>query len=116
MPEEEKRETTYASGAWWPAWALFITPFLAVFFFMYRAFKEDVNWRAAFATVALFEVVVFPWEHYALARGHWVYNAARILGPKWWGVPIEEPLLYYFFSPLIMITVMQAIQKAFHKK
>ena len=101
----------YIKGKWVPAWALLLTPFLAVLWYLHRAVKDEVNWKAAFAAVAVFEVVLFPAEWYSVSRGHWVYNEARILGPKILGVPIEEPLLYYLFSPLIIITVMHAIRK-----
>lgn len=100
----------YKEGRWWPAWAILITPFLIAFYFLQRAARSAVNWKAAWAVVAAFEAVVFPAEWYSLRRGHWVYNEARILGPKLLGVPIEEPFLYYLFSPLIVITLMCAIR------
>ncbi|MFA6092252.1 MAG: lycopene cyclase domain-containing protein [Elusimicrobiota bacterium] len=105
----------YKKGDWRPDWPNLLLPFLAVFMLLYRFAKEHVDWRAAFCVVGLFECVVFPAEIFSVHRGHWVYNEARIWGPRVFGVPIEEPLLYYLFCPLIIITVMQAIRLALVK-
>ncbi|MDE2290726.1 MAG: lycopene cyclase domain-containing protein [Elusimicrobia bacterium] len=91
--------------AWWD---ILYLPFLAAFWWLYHAFRRRVSWRAAWLTVLVFEGVVFPAEVFSVHRGHWVYNEARILGPRLLGVPIEEPLLYYLFSPLIIVTVFEA--------
>lgn len=101
----------YLRGKWVPLWALLKIPFLLLFIPLYRAVKDDVNWKAAWATVAVFETVLMTAEWYSLKRGHWVYNEARILGPKVFGIPIEEPLLYYLFPPLIVICLMHFIHK-----
>lgn len=106
----------YKKGKWWPLWAIFMIPFLLIFKPLYKYVKDAVNWKAAWATVLLCEVVLMTAEWYSLKRGHWVYNEARILGPKVFGVPIEEPLLYYLFSPLIIISLMESIRKKLSSK
>ena len=108
---------SYVKGLWWPAWALLLAPFIIVFGFLYRTVREEVNLKAALATVALFELVVFPHEWFSLRRGYWIYNEARILGPRIFGVvPIEEPLMYYVFPPLIVIIGMHVIRKILAKR
>ncbi len=92
-------------------WAFLFLPFLIVFKILYKVVKEDVNWKAAWATVLLFELLFIPTEWYHLQRGHWVYNEAKILGPKIFGLPIEEPLLYMLFSPLIIISIFHAVKQ-----
>lgn len=102
---------TYVQGLWWPAWALLLAPFIVIFGYLYRTVRREVNLKAAFATVAVLEVMLFPDEWLALKRGHWIYNEARILGPRIFGVPIEEPLLYYVFPALIVIVGMHVIRR-----
>lgn len=106
----------YRRGKWWPLWALLKIPFLILFYPLYKYVKDEVNWTAAWLTVATFEVLLFCAEYLSLQRGHWVYNEARILGPKILGIPIEEPLLYYFFPPLIIISLFHLFKKKFGKK
>lgn len=124
MPEPEPKPEkltlkgwfTYRRGIWWPLWALLMVPFLFVFLPLYRFVKKDVHWKAAWLTVAVVEVVLMTAESYSLKRGHWVYNEARIFGPRIFGVPIEEPLLYYLFSPLIIISMFHAVKKFLDRK
>lgn len=106
----------WKKGKWWPLWSLFMVPFLLVFLPLYRAVRQEVNWFAAWGTVLVFEAIMLPAEWYALRRGHWVYNEQRIWGPKIFGIPIEEPLLYYLFSPLILICLMHFIRMKLQKK
>ena len=108
--EAADRKPKYWAGPVFPWWATLLLPFLVVLWFLYKAAKDRVNWKAAFATVAVFELVVFPAEIFSVSRGHWVYNDAKIWGPKLFGVPIEEPLLYYIFPALIVITAFHAIR------
>jgi lycopene cyclase domain-containing protein len=121
MPEKpDFKETptgpTYNRGKKYPASALLFLPFLIVFQFIYKLSKDEVDWRAAAATVAFFEIMFLFLESYHLRRGHWVYNEARIFGPKVFGIPIEEPLLYYLFSPLVIISAFHIIKRRLSKK
>jgi len=93
-----------------PWWATLALPFLIIFYFVYKSSIEEVHWKAAYATVILFELVVFPAEAFSVSRGHWVYNDARIWGARLIDVPIEQPLLYYLFPPLLIITSFHAIR------
>lgn len=107
------RRAGYRAGVPFAWWGTLLLPFLGAFWFLYGAAKDRVNWKAAFATVLLFEIVVFPAEIFSVWRGHWVYNDARIWGPRLFNVPIEEPLLYYVFPALITITAFHAIRMRF---
>lgn len=111
VTQDEKGAFTWKKGKWAPLWALFMVPFLLVALPLYRWVRTEVSWAAAWITVAVFEMLLMPVEWYSLGRGHWVYNEARILGPKIFGIPIEEPLLYYLFSPLIIICIYHAFLK-----
>ncbi len=124
MPSNDEkpraRETSkgfeYTKGKWVPWWAILFIPFLVLLQILHRHIKGQVNWRAAWLTVLIFEVMCMAAESYQLSRGHWVYNEARILGPKVFGVPIEEPLLYYLFSPLVIICIFHTIKSWIAKK
>lgn len=107
---------SYRRGTWWPLWALFLVPFMFVFWPLYKWVRAEVNWKAAWISVLIFEVILMIAESYAIKRGHWVYNENRIFGPKVFGVPIEEPLLYYLFCPLMVICIYHGYRKRFAKQ
>lgn len=119
IPEDDEQDVTtdasgrftFRKGKWAPLWALFMVPFLVIALPLYRFVRAEVDWAAAWITVIVFEALLMPVEWYSLGRGHWVYNEARILGPKVFGIPIEEPLLYYLFSPIIIICIFHAFRK-----
>jgi len=98
---------TYARGRTWPAWFILAIPFTAVLVPLYHAARRFVSWKAALLTLAAFELIMLPVEHGSLMRGHWVYNEHRILGPRIWGIPVEEPLLYYSLPPLLVILLFE---------
>jgi len=100
---------SYARGAKWPAWALLAIPFLLVILLLNKVAGSRVRWTACWLTVLLFEAVMIPVEHKAILLGHWVYNENRILGPLFWGIPIEEPLIYYIFPPVFVILAYETI-------
>lgn len=128
MPEDEKEKPDgpsydektgsfgYERGKPFPWWAALMLPFLAVFWLLYRAARERVNWKAAWGAVFVFEAVLTTAETFSVARGHWVYNRARILGPAIFGVPIEEHLLYYLFAPLVVICSMHALRMGLERR
>lgn len=93
---------SYARGEKWPASALLAVPFLILMALLYPVVKRLVRWRACWMTVLVFGVLMLPVEHLAVTWGLWVYNNNRLLGPTVWGVPIEEPLIYYFFPPIMV--------------
>ena len=114
--ERKNGRFEYAKGKWVPWWALLFIPFLVVFGPLYRFVKTEVNWKAAWLTVLVCEAVMMVAEWYSLKRGHWVYNEQRIFGPKVFGIPIEESLLYYLFSPLIIISIYHGVKKRWGDK
>lgn len=119
IPGPRRREGggfEYNKGKWWPLWGLFMVPFLFLLKPLIRIVREDVNWKAAWLTVITFEIVLMGAEYAALQRGHWVYNEARIFGPKIFGIPIEEPLIYYLFAPIFIVCLFHAVNKYLIKK
>jgi lycopene cyclase domain-containing protein len=96
---------TYRRGRWWPAWALLALPFVVLMAVLLPVVRRRVHWMACAFTVLVFEAVMLPVEHWSILRGHWVYNESRILGPLVWGIPIEEPLIYYLLPPILVIMI-----------
>jgi lycopene cyclase domain-containing protein len=103
----------YEEGKWHPAWALLMLPFILAALPLLRYAGKKVDWKATAFTVIIFEALLVPAEHLALKRGHWVYNESRILGPRIFNVPVEEPFLYYLFSPLIILLIFHSFLKKF---
>ena len=105
----EDGSPTYARGAKWPAWALLALPFIIVMVPLYRVVRHRVRWASCMLTVLVFEAMMIPVEHNSILRGHWVYNQNRILGPLFWSIPIEEPLIYYFLPPILIIMIFELV-------
>ncbi|MFW5775318.1 MAG: lycopene cyclase domain-containing protein [Chitinivibrionales bacterium] len=103
---------TYIRGKRWPAWALIALPFVMLLVYLRRR-VHSMCWRSAVTVVLLFEIANLFIEHRAVYLGHWVYNEARILGPRIWGIPIEEPMIYYLFPPLFVIIIMHLFYQWF---
>ncbi|OVE77928.1 hypothetical protein BVX98_01635 [bacterium F11] len=114
--DRKKQDLVFKKGKWWPISALILIPFMLIFLPLYKAARNLVNWKAVFFTVVTFEVVMFLAEAFSISRGHWVWNESRIFGYKIWGVPIEEPLLYYWFPPVFIITLFHFIRKKIEDK
>jgi lycopene cyclase domain-containing protein len=113
---DERGEFRWRTGRWFPWWALLIVPFVIGWIPLLAAVRRRVNWKAAGVTVLIFEALLMPTERRSLRRGHWVYNESRILGPRLFGVPIEEPLIYYLLSPLIIISIFHGFLRGEGKK
>jgi lycopene cyclase domain-containing protein len=57
------------------------------------------------------ELVVFGvWELYAVARGHWTYDAAQVLPPRIGGMPVEE-VLFFLVVPTCAVLALEAVRK-----
>jgi lycopene cyclase domain-containing protein len=113
--EDKKKEAATAQKKW-PASVILAAPFMLLIVPLYAAARRRVNWKAALAMLATFEVVMFCAEIFSVSRGHWVWNPNRTLGPAVFGVPIEEPLLYYWFPPLFVVVLMHALEGFFAQR
>ena len=111
-PDEAKRGQGAAVKKW-PASVILTIPFFFIVLPLYKASRESVNWRAAGLMILTFSVIAFVAGHFSVMREHWIWNPMRTLGPTVWGVPIEEPLLYYWFPPLFVVILMHAFEKYF---
>jgi lycopene cyclase domain-containing protein len=69
------------------------------------------RWRR-FLVAVLPELVAFlAWVGYAIAQGHWSYDAGQILGVRLpGGIPVEE-LLFFLVVPLCAVLAFEAVRK-----
>ena len=69
------------------------------------------RWRR-FLLAVLPEFVLFVgWVLYAIARGHWHYDAGQILGLRLpGGIPLEE-VLFFLVVPLCAVLTLEAVRK-----
>ena len=114
VDEEEKKRREGQKK--WPATVILAAPFFFILVPLWKAAKDRVNWAAAIAMIFTFEAVMLLAEYFSVSRGHWVWNPNRILGPTVFGIPIEEPLLYYWFPPLFMVVLMHTLEKYVFEK
>lgn len=115
LSEEDKKKR--AAQKKWPATVILAAPFVFLLLPLWKAARERVNWRAAIAMILTFEAVMLCAEYFSVSRGHWIWNPNRTLGPTVFGIPIEEPLLYYWFPPLFVVILMHTLDKyVFEKK
>ncbi|MBI5744629.1 MAG: hypothetical protein HY952_08780 [Elusimicrobia bacterium] len=116
LSEEDRKKKDATAQKKWPASVLLAAPFFLLVIPLYKAARERMNWKAALAMVATFEAIMICAELFSVSRGHWIWNPNRILGPAFFGVPIEEPLLYYWFPPLFVVILMHAFEGFFEKR
>jgi lycopene cyclase domain-containing protein len=69
------------------------------------------RWRR-FLLAVLPEFVVFVgWVLYAIAQGHWRYDAGQTLGLRLpGGIPVEE-VLFFVVVPLCAVLALEAVRK-----
>lgn len=116
LSEEDKKKMAATAQKRWPATVILALPFALLFIPLYKAARERVNWKAALAMIATFEALMICAELFSVSRGHWIWNPNRTLGVLFFGIPIEEPLLYYWFPPLFVVILMHTFEGWFRKK
>ena len=69
-----------------------------------------VRWRRLVLAIVPVVVVFFAWDAYAIAQGHWWFDADRILGlfvPA--GVPLDE-IAFFVVIPIAAILTLEAVR------
>ncbi len=116
LSDEDKKKEQATAQKRWPATVILAVPFMLLLVPLYKAARERVNWKAALALIATFEVLMCCAELFSVSRGHWIWNPNRTLGVLFFGIPIEEPLLYYWFPPLFVVVLMHTFEGFFEKR
>jgi lycopene beta-cyclase len=60
------------------------------------------RWRALLKAMLFVSAVYWVWDIAAIARGHWSFNPAYILGVDLLGMPVEE---WLFFVVITFVSV-----------
>ncbi len=94
-----------------PAMALAAIPFIFILNLFIHV--KTISWPALLVTIVVFAATLGCFEHFSIFRGHWIYNEARMIGINWWGVPIEEWLIYYNFPIILVVSVLEFIANRF---
>ncbi|HEY7857004.1 MAG TPA: lycopene cyclase domain-containing protein [Candidatus Nanopelagicales bacterium] len=69
------------------------------------------RWRRLALTVLPVLAVFFAWDAYAVAAGHWHFDASRIVGLHVAGVPVEE-VLFFLVVPVAAVLTLEAVRSA----
>jgi lycopene cyclase domain-containing protein len=77
---------------------------------LFLGVRVYARWRRLLLAV-LPELVVFvAWVLYAIARGHWHYDAAQTLGVRLPGeIPLEE-VLFFLVVPVCAVLAFEAVR------
>ena len=67
------------------------------------------RWRRLLLAVVPVLVVFVAWDAYAVAQGHWAFDAARVVGPALGDVPVEE-LLFFVVVPVAAVLTLEAVR------
>jgi lycopene cyclase domain-containing protein len=112
---EKDKKAEYRRGKKYPAFVLAAAPFIAFTVWLAKRVK-GVSVQSLITLILLFEITVLFIEHNAVMKGHWVYNLNKIIGPLIWEVPIEEPLIYYLWPPIMVVVIFHWFVGVFEKK
>jgi lycopene cyclase domain-containing protein len=68
------------------------------------------RWQRLLLSLAPVIVVFYAWDAYAIARGHWTFDPARVTGVTLpGGVPLEE-LVFFLVVPIASILTLEAVR------
>lgn len=73
-----------------------------------RPFREYRKLKPLLLSILSVGGVYAIWDIIATARGHWEFNPAHILGPKLFGLPLEE-LLFFVVAPYSCLFVYESL-------
>ena len=69
------------------------------------------RWRRLLLALVPGFVVFVAWVLYAIAQGHWTYDARQILGVRLpGGIPVEE-VLFFLVVPICAVLAFEAVRK-----
>jgi lycopene cyclase domain-containing protein len=56
------------------------------------------------------------WDHFAIARGHWIYPAGSVVGIFFWKMPLEDYLFMFLYPYYALLTYRLLKSKHFFRK
>ena len=93
-----------------PIYAIFLLTTLLIGLALnrYYSFKLFSRWRGFLAGFIVVIVPFLLWDVLATRDGHWAFNSEYILGPKLFGLPIEE-ISFFFVVPFVMTAMWMLV-------
>ena len=68
------------------------------------------RFKRAFITIAPIALLYLAWDAYAIAQGHWRFDARQILGIYFpFHIPLEE-VLFFLVVPLAAILTLEGVR------
>lgn len=97
-----------------PEYALILLLILLVAIFLHRLTKITVFGSKLFIFVYFSIALLFgtTWDHIAISRGHWSFEAKFLLGPKIGLLPIEEYGFFIIVAYFVLV-VYKFLEKHF---
>ena len=94
-----------------PIYALFLAGLTITMLALnhYYKFRILSRWAGFLAGFFVVSVPFLVWDYIATQDGHWAFNAEYILGPKLFGLPIEE-ILFFILVPMMMVVVWMLVR------
>jgi lycopene cyclase domain-containing protein len=78
---------------------------------LYLRVRVYARWRRLLVALLPEFVVFVAWVLYAIARGHWHYDAGQTLGVRLpGGIPVEE-VLFFLVVPVCAVLAFEAVRK-----
>jgi lycopene cyclase domain-containing protein len=72
--------------------------------------KHALSWPALIATVGIFFVGLAYVEHKAILGEFWIYNYAVLWNLRFWRIPLEEYLVFYWLGPTFTIFLFHYLE------
>jgi lycopene cyclase domain-containing protein len=72
--------------------------------------KNSISWPALIATIAVFFVGLAYVEHEAIVGRFWIYNYAVLWDIRFWRIPLEEYVVFYWLGPTFTILLFHFLE------
>jgi lycopene cyclase domain-containing protein len=78
---------------------------------LFLGVRVYARWRRLLLALLPEFMLFVLWVLYAIARGHWTYDAGQILGLRLpGGIPVEE-VLFFLVVPVCAVLAFEAVRK-----
>ncbi|HEY6436602.1 MAG TPA: lycopene cyclase domain-containing protein, partial [Ignavibacteriaceae bacterium] len=81
---------------------------------LYRSFDKPLyfirSWKYLFPAILIVASIYIIWDYIFALNGYWGFNEKYILGPKIFGLPIEE-ILFFIIIPYSCIFIYEVVKE-----
>lgn len=105
-------EPEYLSLPMMSAWFLMSLPVAHASLRIYLLLrdKDAISWRALITTVVIFFAGLAYVEHAAIVGRFWIYNYAVLWDIRFWRIPLEEYVVFYWLGPTFTIFLFHYLE------